>query len=227
MTGNFARRCVLPCRACIAAAALLLAQATAHAQQSTTTETTPTRRYAYKQEFGVWGGYSSDSIRLIGKLRDASFFVSALRYGRVLTNRDDLVLKYTLDIVPIAGLRYNDIRQVLVSPGVVQETRRRVYSQAFGVAPIGLQINFRPNSPIQPFIQGSIGFLYFNETTPTRTGKQFNLTADIGGGVQYFVAPKTALTLGYRYHHLSNGFQGQENPGIDSSIVYAGISLFR
>jgi lipid A 3-O-deacylase len=57
---------------------------------------------------------------------------------------------------------------------------------------------------------------------------QFNFTAQLGGGVQLFTSSRrAALDLGYKYHHISNANLGNRNPGMDSHMLFIGVSLFR
>jgi hypothetical protein len=47
----------------------------------------------------------------------------------------------------------------------------------------------------------------------------------VGAGLRLVLTTRTTLTVGYRYHHLSNGFRGKINPGVDANLVYLGVSL--
>jgi hypothetical protein len=56
---------------------------------------------------------------------------------------------------------------------------------------------------------------------------RFSFTAQSGVGLRLHVAPRRALLLGYRFHHLSNGDRAETNPGVNSNLVYGGISFLR
>lgn len=188
-------------------------------------------------EFGVWGGGSLDSPTLWGKYEDAKFGKVGLRYAYVLWTNDALALKYTVDAVPVAVLNYE--RFVFVSGTgalgslALRRDRKTVYGA--GLAPVGFQLNVRRRERVQPFLQASGGFLYFPEDVPearslvepNRHGAQFNFTADFGGGVQVLTDGRRALTVGYRYHHLSNWYRAPFNPGFDANLFYAGFSFFK
>jgi hypothetical protein len=95
-----------------------------------------------KNEVSVWGGYSSDSTTIIrgtGRTEDARFGIFAVRYARRFNNNNAVNLKYTADFIPAAVLNYKN-EDPAFSPPV--DERRTSYG--FGVAPLGLQINFRP-----------------------------------------------------------------------------------
>jgi hypothetical protein len=49
----------------------------------------------------------------------------------------------------------------------------------------------------------------------------------VGGGVQWKTGARRAWTVGYRYHHVSNGYRADVNPGFDSNLFYIGFSIFR
>ncbi len=178
-----------------------------------------------KNELSVWGGFSPDSstvIRGTGRTADARFGILAVRYARRFNNNRKVNLKYTLDLVPAAILSNPDFR--LVQTGVnsitVEQYRRRAY--AFGIIPVGLQINFRPRKNIQPFVEGSGGFIYFDKRIPSEIGTHFTFTADVGAGAEFRLKKSRAVTVGYKYFHLSNGNRGIENPGIDNHLIYVG-----
>jgi hypothetical protein len=178
-------------------------------------------------EFGVWGGGSFSSPTLIGTTEGTRLGLLAFRYARVVTRGDNLALKYTLD-VPFAVLSFpaTDIVASPSAPGFVVRGERHNITGA-GLSPVGFQLNFRRRERVQPFAQGSGGFIYFGERVPTTSGAQFNFTADFGGGVQWKTAARRAWTAGYRYHHVSNGYRADINPGFDSNLFYVGFSIFR
>lgn len=183
---------------------------------------------AGKNELSVWGGFSPDSSTIItgtGRTKDARFGLVAVRYARRFNNNNKVNLKYTLDLVPAAILSNPDFRFVQTSPNTfrIDETRRTSYS--FGIIPIGLQINFRPRKKVQPFIEGSGGFVYFNKQIPNDLGKNFTFTADVGAGAELILKNARSVTFGYKYFHLSNGNRGVQNPGIDNNLIYVGYTF--
>ncbi len=74
---------------------------------------------------------------------------------------------------------------------------------------------------------GTGGFLIFTRDVPVPGATKFNFAFDIGGGLQFGVASNWALTLGYKFHHLSNASTTGVNPGLDANVFYAGFSFFR
>jgi hypothetical protein len=58
-------------------------------------------------------------------------------------------------------------------------------------------------------------------------GSQFMYTIDYGAGVNIFHHKHQAVTIGYRYQHLSNANICHHNPGSDATTFYVGISRFK
>lgn len=143
-----------------------------------------------------------------------------------VNNNKAVNLKYTADFVLIAALNYPDFDVVQTGVGTFRFNDVRPTKHAFGIAPLGLQVNFRPRKKLQPFVESSGGFLYFNKRTPNSTGTRFNFTADVGGGFEIKMKDKRSLTVGYKYYHVSNGFRGIDNPGYDNNLFYIGYTFF-
>ena len=40
-------------------------------------------------------------------------------------------------------------------------------------------------------------------------------------------AQRRAITLGYKFLHISNGFTSAVNPGVDNNVFYAGFSILK
>ena len=178
-------------------------------------------------EFGIWGGMSFHATTLIGKTPDARFGNIGLRYGRVLAASKTVAFEWTIDAVPLAIL---STRRFTVTPNgtggfTVTQFRKSVYG--WGLAPLGLKFNLRRNRRVQPFAGATGGFLYFNEDVPVAGAARFNFTFDFDGGVQIVNSDRRAFTIGYKYHHISNGFRSSINPGVDLQMVFAGFSIFK
>jgi hypothetical protein len=166
-------------------------------------------------EFGLWAGGSPDSARIFGNVEDRKLLLFALRYGRVLAAWESVSLEYTLDIFPAA---------VVFEPDHVRRGGSTIYGA--GLSPLGFKVNFGQQSWVKPFVAASVGFLYFEDEVPVPRSSRFNFTPELGLGVQFFLAPKRAVTLGYKLHHISNANTGRSNPGMDSHVFYAGFSFF-
>jgi hypothetical protein len=180
-----------------------------------------------RNEFGVWGGLSFDATTLIGKTPDARFGNIGLRYGRVLAANQSLAFSWTIDVVPVAVLSVNRFTIVPTGSGSFAVQRRRERTYGAGLSPIGLKLNFRRAQMLQPFASGSGGFLFFSNDVPVPGAARFNFTYDFGGGVQIVRNAGRAITVGYKYQHISNGYHSPINPGVDVQMIYGGFSIFK
>jgi len=174
-------------------------------------------------EFGLWSGYSPFSFVLKGTSKDRQLFLLNLQYARALLAGRSVTLKYTAEIVPVA-LEIQPTQKFIVDGKLLINPGGTIYG--VGASPIGVQANFGPKR-IQPFVNGSLGFLHFNQQVPILESAQFNYTISIGFGAQVFLRPGRSLTFGWKYHHLSNDYQAHLNPGIDSGVFFVGFSVFR
>lgn len=77
-----------------------------------------------------------------------------------------------------------------------------------------------------PYVFAGGGILYVDLGLPTM-GSRLNFSYQGGAGVQYFIAPDTALSLEYRYHHISNAGTASPNEPLNSSKILLGIAFYR
>jgi Lipid A 3-O-deacylase (PagL) len=172
-------------------------------------------------EFGVWAGYSPFSFKLKGTSEDRQLFLLNLQYARTLFATQPLTLKYTAEIVPVA-VELQPTQLYLIDGKELVNPAGAIYGA--GASPVGFQGNFGRKS-VQPFANGSVGFLYFTQQVPIIGSSQFNYTITIGFGAQFLRPSGRTFTVGWKYHHLSNDYQAKLNPGIDSSVFYVGVSI--
>jgi hypothetical protein len=177
-------------------------------------------------EFGLWGGGSFLTAGISGTSKNVKLGIVGLRYARLLAGGKVATVKYTADVFPLAVLSYLNKEAGQPAAGALSKRPHSVV-RAIGSAPLGLQINFRPQHNAQPFANFSGGCLYFNEVIPNEFGKQFNFTAEVGIGLQIMMPSRKAISLGYKLHHISNAGRGAVNPGFGSNLFYLGVSLFK
>ena len=188
--------------------------------------------YALKRgdnELGFWAGFSPAASTIFGGLSDAEaedrkFFLAAFRYGRTLYANDSIALQYTLDAVPVAVAS-----GVIVSRTVVNgvTTFRRETAYGGGVTPLGLQLDFANGSKVHPFIHVNGGLLGFTKSIPIEDSGKLALVGEAGGGVRIFTSERRAITLGVRFHHISNGDTSGANRGLNQFVIYGGFSWFK
>jgi hypothetical protein len=171
---------------------------------------------------GMWAGYSGSNPRLMGRKTNRPFFELNMQYARVIKTSDNWALKYTAEIVPVAIVRQP--RRGFIDGNLVDlpGSKQKVYG--FGITPVGLQMNFRRGHVLQPYVNGTAGMLYFREQVPAANTSKFNFTLGLGAGVQIWYSENQSICLGYKYHHISNGFTAPKNPGMDSHLFYIGYA---
>lgn len=180
-------------------------------------------------EFGFWGGGSFSATTAFGGLTsaeasDRKFFVAAFRYGRTLAANDSMALQYTLDAIPLA-VATNNIAQVTTVGPVT--TFRRETAYGGGLTPLGLQLDFANSSKVHPFIHVNGGGLIFNQSVPLPDAGRFAFVGEAGTGLRIFTSERRAVTLGFRFHHISNGDRSGSNRGLNQFIFYGGFSIFK
>ena len=95
--------------------------------------------------------------------------------------------------------------------------RRWTYAQGF--SPVGLQYGFRPSHGIQPFVSSTAGYVFSTRPIPTSDAGSFNFTFDFGAGIEFFHARTRSIQVEYRFHHISNHYTADDNPGIDNGVI--------
>ncbi len=188
--------------------------------------------YTLKQgdnEFGFWAGGSFAATTAFGGLTDAEaadrkFFLAAFRYGRTLMANDSVALQYTLDAIPIAVASGNITSVTTVGPVT---TFQRDTAYGAGITPLGLQLDFANGSRVHPFVHVNGGLLVFNQSVPLPDAGSLALVGEAGGGVRVFTSERRAVTLGVRFHHISNGDRAGSNRGLNQFVIYGGFSIFR
>ncbi len=93
-----------------------------------------------------------------------------------------------------------------------------------GLAPF-IRYNFATRSRWMPFVEFGAGVSATNIDGCDLTGTfQFNL--QIGGGLNYFINKKTALTLQYHWLHFSNAGIREPNHGTNTQMFRLGVNWF-
>jgi hypothetical protein len=180
-------------------------------------------------EFGFWGGFSPKATTVFEGLseseaEDRKFFLAAFRYGRTLAANDKLALQWTVDAVPVAVATGTIVSRSFVGG---TQTFQRETAYGAGITPIGLQLDFANGSKVHPFVHLNGGFLYFNKSMPIEDSGQFQFVGEAGGGVRIFTSDKRAVSIGVRFHHISNGDRQGANRGLNNFVIYAGFSIFK
>ena len=175
-----------------------------------------------RHEFGAWWGLSLMTGHIWGSAKDDKYMPVVLRYSYEFhRHKDQWAVRYSPELTAVAMLDW-------LNPDPKADRfsqRTRVYGS--GISPVGFQWDFLPLKRIQPFFSTNGGMVYFSDVVLSPQGSQFMYTMDYGAGINFFRHGNQALTIGYRYQHLSNANISLHNPGTDANTFYVGISRFR
>jgi hypothetical protein len=177
-----------------------------------------------RHEFGAWWGLSLMSGHIWGYSGGVKYMPIDVRYSyEFYRHHESWTMRYSPEITALAML---DWPTPNTSPsGTPYNQRTRAYGS--GLSPVGFQADFLPLHRVQPFFSTDGGFIYFDKQVLSPQGSQFMYTIDYGAGLNIFHHKNEAITLGYRYQHLSNANISLHNPGTDANTFYVGVSRYR
>jgi len=176
--------------------------------------------YGGVHEFGAWWGASLMSGHIWGYAKDIKYMPVDVSYSYLWYRGAKWNFRYAPELTAVAMLDEPQSGQKL--PWL---QRKRTYGS--GLSPAGFRASFYPESRAQPFLSTDGGFIYFVDRVLSPQGSQFMYTIDFGGGLQIFRKQRQAVTIGYRYQHLSNANISLHNPGTDTNVFYLAVSRFR
>jgi uncharacterized membrane protein (UPF0136 family) len=176
---------------------------------------------SWTKQFGP--AYSSIATQPYGMV------VARAEYVLEASNR--LALSFYMEVMPailVGGVpRYHYAN--LWMPPSGPTVRSKVWDDpalvyGFGATPAGMQAYVKTTERVSLFGQLSGGAAWFTRDMPVPDSRQLNFLVDAGGGVRVARRKGSAFFTGVKFHHMSNGNLGRQNPGIDGNVVYAGLS---
>ncbi len=177
-------------------------------------------RYGGVHEFGAWWGLSLMTGHLWGYTKDVKYMPIDVNYSYLWLRRESWNFRYAPELTALAMLDEP-------TPNTTNRFTQRKRTYGSGISPVGFRASFFPQSRVQPFLSTDGGFIYFIDRVLSPQGSQFMYTIDFGGGLQIFHHDRQAITIGYRYQHLSNANISLHNPGTDTNVFYFAVSRFR
>jgi len=115
---------------------------------------------------------------------------------------------------------------VLYTEVTTQQCGKR-WTYLGGISPLGLRFGFAKRQRVQPFLVANGGFLASAHDEPVNNSARFNFTFEVGGGVELFHDRQHSFALDFRMRHMSNGYRGFYNPGIDNGVFRASYRFGR
>lgn len=167
-------------------------------------------------QFRAWSGYSFHSVYLLGKTKNAKSAIVGVGLRKAIRKyTNGGLLYYTADIIPFIYFDYpkrdNDDK-------FIEHT-------GFGFSPIGLLFEKQINSKFAYQLGLSGSFIYMEATFPTDKGRRLNFTFDPSFSIETKLTKSLSFASGYKFHHISNGQTGKENPGLDSNFIFLSLIL--
>lgn len=223
----------------------------ARAQPAPDTDSTPSAvpapTLARTTGIGLWGGVGTHSRDwgVLGAVPNVNLALAAARLswpvGPHARHHVSRQLYYTVDLIPVALLSPPYISHPRGSSGCsgtrvcIQPAPGSTGHGLFpsgsaygaGASPLGLTTVFRADDVVRPTLGATGGMLWFDRRVPTTEAARRNFTATLEAGLD--VAPRRgpAVSVGYKFHHLSNGGTARENPAVASNMVSVAISWRR
>lgn len=164
---------------------------------------------------GITTIYSPDSFSGWGKIENSSAFSirGQIWHSKISFNNieaklgSELILTHRLDY-PVNGVNG-------------QKDQRT----GFGIIPVNLMVPITNSSRITPFTFFSAGGIFLNDKLPVTDGASLNYLLNIGTGIELPFIQDSKIQLGYSIQHMSNANTGDQNPGIDSHMIFMTILL--
>jgi hypothetical protein len=182
------------------------------------------------QEVGFWGGSAAGNTTTIGRSLGQRMTWLAVRYGVVFAHTRNVSFEYTADFLPVVvNFQASSFKVV----GAGNESSREEFKgrtiTGFGIAPLGIKATFHRRRLVQPFVESTAGVLRTRDPVPVamENSTRWNLTWDVGAGLQLLSERGRAFRFGYRFHQVSAAQRLTTNPGIESHFIFAGLSFFR
>ena len=174
-----------------------------------------------RHDFQFFAGYSPVTATLIGTTTDRRLVLAGFGYSYRCWIWSKVSIAYTGEILPAA---------ILLEPE--QYLPQYVPAHAvygFAITPLGFTADFGRHRDVYPFIETDEGIIASSEPIPINipgaTG--LNFLIDLGGGIRFKTGERSAVSVGYKFLHISNGFTSPVNPGVDNNVFYAGFSLWK
>ena len=164
----------------------------------------------------IWGGYSFNSIRFLGKTENSQTQIFAIGLQRPLRKYPkNQVLWYTADLIPYIHFRYPK-----------RDENNRIASRSgFGLSPVGFKLIKASQKKLIPFVRTTGGIIFMENNFPTDRARRLNFTFDITLGANLRLNSFGVISFGYKFHHISNAETGNENPGLDSNFLFLKFSI--
>jgi lipid A 3-O-deacylase PagL len=165
---------------------------------------------------GDWGGVPDRDHLFLGVRGTAPVF-----------RWEALTLAYAAELTPMLIISDNpEYTKGFVTKGGVTHLTEVENGTApvwgAGFSPLGLEARVRTAPHGQVFGAIAMGLIWFTRDVPVANSRAVNITAEMGFGLLWEYRERRRLRFGYKFHHLSNSWTAEENPGLNANVFYVG-----
>ena len=132
-------------------------------------------------------------------------------------------LSYGLQFVPAMIVRGRTLPLYYYVSPEEPETCIDNTAYAFAFSPFAIELAVPVAGRVAVYGAAAGGMIFFNKPFPVPEAQSSNFTIEWGGGILVRVGQKQWVQAGYKFHHLSNAYNAQVNPGLDAHMIYLGF----
>ncbi len=196
---------------------LLSSQVRAQVDPGRPTTGLPTKR---SPRYSVWFAGSVANGHVFGYAQDRQIGLLGAGVTLPLKRLKVGTFSYKVEVIPVALL--SEPKLFRTDSTSLSRGRQLVYGA--GASPVGFQFELNSTHRVQPFAEYTGGALYFQRRIFSPQASQFNFTVNFGGGVRWLPTKGPAISIGYKYLHISNANISAKNPGADFQLLYLALS---
>ena len=179
------------------------------------------------------GGWAAASFYMQGgahfaAIRERNLMITDLRSEWVLEDAGPFALATTMDLVPlvVVSRRAGPLRDCWTNqPSGRSQCQSAESAPTYGAGahPLGIKLYLANGARARLFAGGSVGMLFFNREMPIVGSNRMNFAVEYGGGVEANALGRSAIVVGWKFQHMSNGYTSPLNPGLDVNMLYLGL----
>lgn len=161
--------------------------------------------------FEVWTAHSPFSTSVFAKMKNTQFSLIGFNFGHSSIQSGNLNILLSSELVLFGRMNFP----------VNGHSGPKDQRSGLGIVPLRLTIPFSgPDSRNHFYADTGPGIFLFDKEFPNQDGTNLNVTIDLSIGYQFSISENHSLSVGYRFHHLSNAGTGEVNPGLDSNMIF-------
>ncbi len=186
-------------------------------------------------EVAPFVGYGARSpTRFWGVTPGRNHLMLGVQFARPLGRAGGVSIAWAPNVVPLFVLTNNPLPEVAgarraraggARGGRVPACESTRCGPVYGVAaaPAGVRLDARVLPALRVYGAAAIGVVMFSRNVPVDDARRLNATLEWGVGAIVPAGAQVAVQAGFKYHHLSNAYTANRNPGVDGRVFHAGL----